>query len=92
MMVRRAAHPRIIFRAMADAGELARFTDAEEAAVRDAWKLGRAATCPRCNVAMRDRPITGGSFGLGYRRTREWLMCPQCKRSVLFDVGRGTRT
>jgi hypothetical protein len=41
---------------------------------------------------MRDRPITGGSFGLGYRRTREWLMCPSCKRSVLFDIERGTRT
>jgi hypothetical protein len=41
---------------------------------------------------MRERPITGGSFGLGYRRRREWLMCPRCKRSVLFDSERGTRT
>jgi hypothetical protein len=41
---------------------------------------------------MRERPITGGSFGLGYQRRREWLMCPTCKRSVLFDAERGTRT
>jgi hypothetical protein len=40
---------------------------------------------------MRERPITGGSFGLGYQRRRQWLMCPKCKRSVLFDADRGTR-
>ena len=40
---------------------------------------------------MNARPIGGGSFGLGYARRREWLMCPECKRSVLFDLKRGTR-
>jgi hypothetical protein len=72
--------------------ESARYSDAEELAVREEWRATQAATCPRCRVAMRERPITGGSFGLGYRRTREWLMCPKCKRSVLFDAERGTRT
>ncbi|HYV96672.1 MAG TPA: hypothetical protein VE967_04365 [Gemmatimonadaceae bacterium] len=72
--------------------ESARYTDQEELAVREAWRTTGSATCPRCHVAMRERPITGGSFGLGYRRTREWLMCPKCKRSVLFDAERGTRT
>jgi len=40
---------------------------------------------------MTHRPIGGGSFGLGYHRQREWLLCPSCKRSAIFDVKRGTR-
>jgi hypothetical protein len=74
------------------AGDVAQYTDTEEAAVRAAWRETRRAICPRCSVPMRERPITGGSFGLGYRRRREWLMCPHCRRSVLFDADRGTRT
>jgi hypothetical protein len=38
------------------------------------------------------RSIGGGSFGLGYSRKREWLICPTCRRSVIFDMKRGTRT
>jgi hypothetical protein len=68
------------------------FSAAEESAVRDAWRATGSAPCPVCDVVMRARPITGGSFGLGYQRRREWLICPQCKRSVLFDADRGTRT
>jgi hypothetical protein len=41
---------------------------------------------------MTVRSIGGGSFGLGYARKREWLICPTCRRSVIFDVKRGTRT
>jgi hypothetical protein len=37
------------------------------------------------------RRIGGGSFGLGYARNRQWLLCPTCKRSVIFDRERGTR-
>ena len=70
----------------------ARFTTEQETAIRDAWRATNVARCPQCDVAMRAREITGGSFGLGYRRHREWLMCPTCKRSVLFDAERGTRT
>jgi len=40
---------------------------------------------------MNVRPIGGGSFGLGYARRREWLICPRCHRSAIFDVKRGTR-
>jgi hypothetical protein len=40
---------------------------------------------------MTERKIGGGSFGLGYARKREWLICPRCRGSVLFDVRRGTR-
>jgi hypothetical protein len=40
---------------------------------------------------MTEREIGGGSFGLGYARKREWLICPTCRRSALFDVRRGTR-
>jgi hypothetical protein len=71
--------------------ESARFTPDEERQVREQWLSSSKAQCPRCAAAMRERPITGGSFGLGYQRRREWLMCPQCRRSVLFDAARGTR-
>ena len=73
---------------MADA---AQYSPAEQQAIRDAYTAGNAASCPRCGVAMSTRSIGGGSFGLGYARRREWLICPQCRRSVLFDLKRGTR-
>ena len=47
--------------------------------------------CPRCHLKMTRRAIGGGSFGLGYARKRDWLICPKCKRSAVFDVERGTR-
>jgi len=71
--------------------EAASFTPAEERAVREAYAAQGHAACPRCAVRMRERSIGGGSFGLGYARKREWLLCPQCHRSVLFDLRRGTR-
>jgi len=71
--------------------ERAQYTDEEQRAVRDAFIGGAEARCPRCDVAMTARAIGGGSFGLGYARRREWLMCPGCRRSVMFDVKRGTR-
>jgi len=74
---------------MADA---ARYTNDEERALRVAVMAGETPLCPRCGVAMTKRPIGGGSFGLGYHRRREWLLCPSCKRSAIFDVKRGTRT
>lgn len=70
----------------------AQFDSAEEIAIRVAVSEGRAPDCPRCFVAMTRRSIGGGSFGLGYSRQREWMLCPKCRRSVLFDVARGTRT
>ena len=63
----------------------------EETQIRTAYSEGRMPECPRCHVPMRRSEIGGGSFGLGYSRKREWLLCPQCRRSVLFDVLRGTR-
>ena len=70
---------------------MAQYTADEQRAVREAYGATGAATCPRCGVAMSARSIGGGSFGLGYARRREWLICPQCHRSVLFDLKRGTR-
>jgi hypothetical protein len=67
------------------------FTDDEQRVLREAFAAGDAVRCPRCRVAMTTRAIGGGSFGLGYARRREWLMCPRCRRSAMFDVGRGTR-
>jgi len=72
-------------------GERAQFERAEQNAVREQVARGEAPVCPRCGVAMTERKIGGGSFGLGYARKREWLICPRCHRSVLFDVRRGTR-
>ena len=72
-------------------GERAQYSGAEQQAIRDAYAAEGEAACPRCAVAMSARSIGGGSFGLGYARRREWLICPQCRRSVLFDLKRGTR-
>lgn len=71
--------------------ELAQLAPEEQRAVREAYAATGHADCPRCGVAMTVRSIGGGSFGLGYDRRREWLICPECRRSVIFDVKRGTR-
>lgn len=71
--------------------ERAQYTDEEQRVIREAFTAGGEARCPRCAVGMTARAIGGGSFGLGYARRREWLMCPGCRRSVMFDVRRGTR-
>jgi hypothetical protein len=67
------------------------YTPDEERAIREAARRGEKPDCPRCDVTLTPREIGGGSFGLGYARRREWLICPKCHRSVLFDRRRGTR-
>ena len=69
----------------------AQYDPAEQQQLRDAVAAGTHPDCPRCGVRMSRRAIGGGSFGLGYARRREWLLCPKCHRSALFDVKRGTR-
>ena len=69
----------------------AQYDATEQAGIRDAFIRGEMPVCPRCHVPMTTRPIGGGSFGLGYARRREWLICPRCRRSAIFDVRRGTR-
>ena len=71
--------------------EAARYTAEEEREIRDVVMRGEVPECPRCGVRMTHREIGGGSFGLGYRRQREWWLCGSCRRSVLFDRKRGTR-
>jgi len=71
--------------------ERAQFTPEEQHAVRDAYARGEQPVCPRDGTTMTVRAIGGGSFGLGYARRREWLICPTCRRSVIFDLRRGTR-
>ena len=71
--------------------ERAQYTPAELANIRETFVGGTMPECPRCNVRMTERPIGGGSFGLGYARKREWLICPQCHRSAIYDIRRGTR-
>jgi len=72
--------------------ESASYSAVEERELRAAYVRGESAMCPRCAVALTHRALGGGSFGLGYSRRREWLLCPTCRRSVLFDAQRGTRT
>jgi len=72
-------------------GGHAQFEPAEQKAVRDQYAAGEKPICPRDGSPMTVRSIGGGSFGLGYARRREWLICPTCRRSVIFDVKRGTR-
>jgi hypothetical protein len=71
--------------------ERAQYSAEEQQAIRDALLGGDAPRCPRDGAALVRRPIGGGSFGLGYARRREWLLCPTCRRSALFDLRRGTR-
>jgi hypothetical protein len=71
--------------------DAAQYDADEQKAIRDVLASGGTPECPRCGVAMTQRAIGGGSFGLGYARKREWLMCPKCRRSAMFDLKRGTR-
>ncbi len=71
--------------------EQAQFTSDEQRAIRDAFAAGESPRCPRDGATLTSRAIGGGSFGLGYARRREWLICPTCRRSVIFDLKRGTR-
>lgn len=75
---------------MSDTGRAA-YTAEEERQVKAAYEADGHATCPRCSGTMTARAIGGGSFGLGYARRREWLICSGCRRSVIFDRRRGTR-
>ncbi len=70
----------------------AQFTSEQERAIREAYESGKTVSCPVDGAVMTAREIGGGSFGLGYARHREWLLCPTCRRSVIFDRRRGTRT
>ena len=71
--------------------EQAQYGSDELKAMRERFATGEMPECPRCHVRMTERPIGGGSFGLGYARKREWLICPKCRRSAIFDTRRGTR-
>jgi len=75
----------------ADRG-LAQYSASELQQIRDEFISGKMSLCPRCKVAMSRREIGGGSFGLGYARQRDWLICGKCRRSAIFDIQRGTRT
>ena len=71
---------------------LAQYSPRELQQIRDEFTSGRTPLCPRCNAGMSRREIGGGSFGLGYARQRDWLICGKCRRSAIFDIQRGTRT
>lgn len=77
---------------MTVADDQAQYTPSELAQIRKEFRAGQTPLCPRCNTAMSRREIGGGSFGLGYARQRDWLICGKCRRSAIFDIQRGTRT
>lgn len=70
----------------------AQYSAGELQQIRNEFTSGKMPLCPRCNVSMTRREIGGGSFGLGYARQRDWLICGKCRRSAIFDIQRGTRT
>lgn len=70
---------------------IAQYSAEELARIRQSLTAGETPICPICNVKMSHRDIGGGSFGLGYARKRDWLICGKCKRSAVFDIARGTR-
>jgi hypothetical protein len=70
----------------------AQYSAEEEQRIRESFARGDEPVCPRDGGRLTTRAIGGGSFGLGYARQRQWLICPTCKRSVIFDQKRGTRT
>ena len=70
----------------------AQYDAAAQKSIRDEYARAGAAHCPEDGSLMTLRRIGGGSFGLGYARRREWLLCPTCKKSLIFDRQRGTRT
>ena len=72
--------------------DTAQYSPRELQQIRDEFTSGRTPLCPRCNSGMSRREIGGGSFGLGYARQRDWLICGKCRRSAIFDIQRGTRT
>ena len=69
----------------------AQFEPEEQRTIRAQVAAGEKPVCPRDGTPMTVRSIGGGSFGLGYARRREWLICPACRRSLIFDLKRGTR-
>jgi hypothetical protein len=69
----------------------AQFESEEQKMILSQVRAGDKPLCPRDGTAMTRRSIGGGSFGLGYSRQREWLICPTCRRSLIFDLKRGTR-
>lgn len=71
--------------------ERAQYDAEEQRMIREALVAGETPRCPRDGTALTRRAIGGGSFGLGYARRREWLLCPTCRRSAMFDLKRGTR-
>jgi ribosomal protein S27AE len=77
---------------MTAADNQAQYTPMELQQIREEFTAHRTPMCPRCDVAMTRREIGGGSFGLGYARQRDWLICGKCRRSAIFDIQRGTRT
>lgn len=78
-------------RSPAPSSEVAQYSAEELARLRQSLTAGEQPSCPICNVRMSHRDIGGGSFGLGYARKRDWLICGKCKRSAVFDIARGTR-
>ncbi len=71
--------------------ESAQYTPEELTEIKKVDLTGATPHCPRCNTPLTRREIGGGSFGLGYARKREWLICGKCHRSAIYDVKRGTR-
>ena len=60
------------------------FTSAEEREIGDGVRAKREVRCPRCRTPL-DEWAVGPRADVSYVRSRVWLVCPSCRRSVVVD-------
>lgn len=63
------------------------FSRLETARIRERWLTSGDAACPDCETRLREKQISPHDR-LPYVRTRVWLLCPTCARSVLVESPR----
>lgn len=66
----------------------ATFSSSEEADLRRTWRAHARASCPCCGVPLEARPVPTPKE-VSYVRSRSWLTCPRCGRTVVVDDRRG---
>ena len=65
------------------------YTREQEAELRSAVRVGDDPLCPTCRLRMEVQNIEARS-DVAYVRSRRWLRCGSCRRSLVVDLPRGT--
>lgn len=60
------------------------YTPAEERRILEALKASGTPPCPRCGGALETTDVPPRE-DVSYVRHRIWLLCGQCRRSLLVD-------